>query len=97
VTGRTTDDRKFARLVVQKAAGALCRVGPTRPFIFAVSIARTRIRAINGLHFVTTKLFEQGPIVYDSSVTVEYDDEDEGDVATIRGDDESEMRDWKGV
>jgi len=95
VTGRTKDERKFARLEVQKGNS---ETTTTSTVVFALSIARTRIRAMNGLHFVTTKLFEQDSIHYDPSIKFEHegDEGDEGDAETIWGDDTSEMDGAKG-
>jgi hypothetical protein len=92
VTGVTTDDRKFARLEVQKGASS---ESDMNSFIFAVAIARHRIRALDGLYFVTTKLFVQEPLHHNPQVSIEYDEED-ADGATIMGDDVSEKEELKG-
>jgi hypothetical protein len=92
VTGVTTDGRKFARLEVQRGASSELAMNS---FVFAVAIARHRIRALDGLYSVMTKLFVQEPIHHNPQVSIEYDEED-ADGATIIGDDGSEREGLKG-
>jgi hypothetical protein len=92
VTGVTTDGRKFARLEVQKGASSESAMNS---FVFAVAIARHRIRALDGLYFATTKLFVQESLHHNPQVSMEHDEED-ADGVTIMGDDGSEREGWKG-
>ena|ERR1700753_2874365 len=91
VTGMTTDGRRFARLELQKAINS---ESTPSAWPLATAIARTPVRALDGLHFVTGKLFVQDPIYHLPSIPVEYDD-DEAEVSTVWGDEPSELDDLK--
>jgi hypothetical protein len=86
VTGITTDGRRFARLEVQKAIN---NESPSSAWPLATAVASNQLRALDGLYFVTAKLFVQEPIFHLPSIPVEYDDDD-AEVSTVWGEEPSE-------
>jgi hypothetical protein len=70
ITGKTTDDRFFARLEVQKISESRSAL---ESWVLATGISHTQTRALFGLHFATGKLFIQEPIRRLPSVQAEFD------------------------